>query len=332
MSRNDMWQPEQPSSQTVASVGLVMSWLGSSPSAARYGRNGRRSLLPSAIERPFSNSAPVGQTWTHLPQLVQVVDSPHGVPMSVTTRASMPEPITSQVWAPSISSQTRTQRMHMMQRLWSIANSGWQASMPTDGLMTGSSKWSTPQLLGQVLQLAVVVGDADRADVVALDEQHLDDRPAVLVEPLRVGRDLHALGDRGRAGRSELVRARDLDDAQAARARVGQAVEVAQRRDVDAVLACDGEDRLALGAGDVGAVDPQRVDASCGHRLRLDRADAGRADPVDDVGQVLVAEVAQRAEDRVRARPGRGRTGWCAGPCRRAAPAGPGRPWSPRPR
>jgi hypothetical protein len=29
------------------------------------------------------------------------------------------------------------------------------------------------QVLGQVLQLAVVVRDADRADVVALDEQHL---------------------------------------------------------------------------------------------------------------------------------------------------------------
>jgi hypothetical protein len=27
----------------------------------------------------------VGQTWTHLPQLVQLVDSPQGVPMSVTT-------------------------------------------------------------------------------------------------------------------------------------------------------------------------------------------------------------------------------------------------------
>ena len=41
--------------------------------------------LASATERPFSNKAPVGHTWTHLPQLVQVVDTPHGVPMSVMT-------------------------------------------------------------------------------------------------------------------------------------------------------------------------------------------------------------------------------------------------------
>ena len=114
--------------------------------------------------------------------------------------------MTPQVWAPSISSQTRTQRMHMMQRLWSIENSGWLASIATEGLMTGSSKWSMPQLLGQVLQLAVVVGDAHRADVVALQEQHLDDRAAVLGELLGVGRDLHAFGHDGRAGGHELVR------------------------------------------------------------------------------------------------------------------------------
>jgi hypothetical protein len=100
--------------------------------------------VPSPIARPFSNSAPVGQTCTHLPQLVQVVDSPHGVPRSVTTRASMPRPITSQVWAPSISSHTRTQRVHMTQRLWSTANRGWLASTPTRGLTAGSSRWVTP--------------------------------------------------------------------------------------------------------------------------------------------------------------------------------------------
>ena len=41
-----------------------------------------------------------------------------------------------------------------------------------------------PQILGEVLELAVVVRDADRADVVPLDEQHLGDRPAVLGELL----------------------------------------------------------------------------------------------------------------------------------------------------
>ena len=52
--------------------------------------------------------------------------------------------MTSQVWAPSISSQTRTQRRHRMQRLWSMANSRWLASMSTFGLIRGRSKWVTP--------------------------------------------------------------------------------------------------------------------------------------------------------------------------------------------
>ncbi len=179
-----MWQPEQPSSQTVARVGLRhVARLLSEPSSGTAGRAAVR-LLPSAMARPFSNSAPVGQTWTHLPQLVHVVDSPHGVPMSVTTRASMPDPMTSQVCAPSISSHTRTQRTHMMHRLWSMAKSGWLASMPTDGIDDRQLEVVDPQVRGQVLQLAVAVGDADRADVVALEEQHLDDRPAVLGELL----------------------------------------------------------------------------------------------------------------------------------------------------
>ncbi len=36
----------------------------------------RGTISPTA--RPFSLSAPVGQTWTHLPQEVQDADSPHG--------------------------------------------------------------------------------------------------------------------------------------------------------------------------------------------------------------------------------------------------------------
>ena len=99
---------------------------------------------------------------------------------------------------------------------------------------------------------------------------------------------------------ASFVRTRDLDDTQPARARVGQPVEVAHGRDVDPVLGRHGEDRLAIGPGHVGAVDPERVDGHAGTACRLDRADPGRADAVDDVGEVLVAEVAQGAEDRVR--------------------------------
>jgi hypothetical protein len=112
----------------------------------------------------------------------------------------------------------------------------------------------------QVLELAVVVGHAHRADVVALHEQHLDDGAAVAGKPLGVGDHLHALLDRGHAGRQQLARALDLDHAQAAGADVAEAVQVAQGRDLDAVLGGDLQDRLALGAGDVGAGDLQGVD------------------------------------------------------------------------
>ena len=77
-------------------------------------------------------------------------------------------------------------------------------------------------------------------------------------------------------------------------------LEVAQGRDVDPVLDRHVQDRRALGPGDVLAVDLQGVDG--GHAITsagLDRADAGGTDLVDDVGHVLVPEVAQRAEDRV---------------------------------
>ena len=70
----------------------------------------------------------MGQAWTHLPQEVQVGDSPHGVSRSVMTRDPAPRPATSQVWAPSTSSQTRTQRVHSTQRLWSTPKRGWERS------------------------------------------------------------------------------------------------------------------------------------------------------------------------------------------------------------
>src|SRR5581483_10495530 len=87
-----------------------------------------RFLIISVTALPFSNRAPVGQTLTHLPQLVQVSESPQGWFKSVMTRASVPRPMTSQVCAPSTSSQTRTQRVQRMQRLWSITKRSCDAS------------------------------------------------------------------------------------------------------------------------------------------------------------------------------------------------------------
>ena len=83
----------------------------------RYGRNCRRFAI-SATARPFSDSAPVGQTmhafaatraaFRRAPRLFEVGDH---------ARNRCRGPCTSQVCAPSISSHTRTQRVQRMQRL-----------------------------------------------------------------------------------------------------------------------------------------------------------------------------------------------------------------------
>src|SRR5208337_1858149 len=75
-----------------------------------------RSLRISAMLLPFSNSAPVGHTWTHFPHPVQVSEVPHGSPRSEMICEWTPRPLMSHVCAPSISWQTRTQRVHRMQR------------------------------------------------------------------------------------------------------------------------------------------------------------------------------------------------------------------------
>ena len=76
-------------------------------------------LVISSTAAPFSAIAPVGHTCTHLPQLVQVVDSPQGWLRSHTSMERMPREHTSQTCAPSTSAQTLTQRVQRMHRLWS---------------------------------------------------------------------------------------------------------------------------------------------------------------------------------------------------------------------
>ena len=121
------------------------------------------------------------------------------------------------------------------------------------------------ELVCRVLQLAVIVRDADRADVVALHEHHLGHGPAVLEQELRMRRDVHAFRDLGHAGRRELGGARDLDHAQAAGAAVVDPFEVAEARDVDPVLLGNLHHGLPFRAGDVLAVDPEREDG--GHAI-----------------------------------------------------------------
>ena len=127
-----MWQPEQPSSHIVASRGFLMSGC----LASRRGRvTARLRLVISSTAWPFSTSAPVGQTCTHLPQLVQDRASPQGRSSSATSIELMPRAEMSQTCAPSISSHTRTQREHRMQRLWSSTKRGCDMSTGRRGII-----------------------------------------------------------------------------------------------------------------------------------------------------------------------------------------------------
>ena len=92
----------------------------------------------------------------------------------------------------------------------------------------------------------MAVGDADRADVVALGEQQLQDHLAIFLQAFAVGLDLHALADLGGAGGQQLPGSLHLDQAEPAGADRVDAVEMAERGDPDAGLAGGLEDRLIL--------------------------------------------------------------------------------------
>src|SRR5271167_4831841 len=59
----------------------------------------------------LGHKAPVGHTLTHLLHEVHVVDSPQGVSKSDMILTSIPRFLIPQLWAPSTSEQTRTQRV-----------------------------------------------------------------------------------------------------------------------------------------------------------------------------------------------------------------------------
>src|ERR1035441_7971940 len=149
MSRIDMWQPEHPSNHNVATRAFFMLKLpvGSTGTLAcvaskhfPVSRHTAQAGVPvpphactprltashlmlswllviSSTPRPFSASAPVGHTCTHLPHLVHDFDSPQGPLSSATKRELMPRPLISHTFAPSTSAHTRTQRVQRMHRL-----------------------------------------------------------------------------------------------------------------------------------------------------------------------------------------------------------------------
>src|ERR1039457_3313832 len=99
----------------------------------------------SPTAQPFSESAPVGHAFTHLPQLVQVVACPQFSFISLTMRAWMPREVRSQTCAPSSSAQTRTQRVQRMQRLCSSTKRGCDMSMDNLGKLYARPTVLTPR-------------------------------------------------------------------------------------------------------------------------------------------------------------------------------------------
>ena len=96
-------------------------------------------------------------------------------------------------------------------------------------------------------------------------EDQLEVRPAQAADLLGLGLDLHLRLAHARAADRRVLLALDLDDAHPARPEARQLGLVAERRDLDAVVAADLQDRLALEALDDAAVD---LDPDARRRLR----------------------------------------------------------------
>ena len=170
----------------------------------------------------------------------------------------MPRAAMSHTCAPSISSQTRTQREHRTQRLWSSTKRGMRGVDRQARIVVGEADVGDAELLRQCLQFAMTVRDADGADMVAFDEQQLQRHHAMMGEILGFGGDRHAAVDGRRAGGQQPPDARHLDQAQPAGARRAQAFHVAERRNVASVGAGHVVDRLTLGSGAELTVDAHR--------------------------------------------------------------------------
>ena len=119
-----------------------------------------------------------------------------------------------------------------------------------------------PVLLGQRLQLAVVVALAAVALAVVRREQQVDDVPARLAHLRRVGVDLDGGGHRVRARRLQGPLPLDLDHAHPADAGDAQVGVVAERGDPDAQLLGGIEDRRPERHLVVLAVDRDRDESA----------------------------------------------------------------------
>ena len=91
--------------------------------------------------------------------------------------------------------------------------------------------------------------------MIALGKEQLQHHAPVFLQTRRLRGDLHALLDQRDTSRMEPRRALEFHEAEAARARFGKAVEVAERGDRNGVFARGIQDGLVGARADVFAID-----------------------------------------------------------------------------
>ena len=110
------------------------------------------------------------------------------------------------------------------------------------------------------LQLAISIGHAHRAYMISFREQQFQNGAAIMQQPVRFGRDLHAFFHLQHTGRKQFRRTFNLHQAQPAGSYFAQPFQVAQCGDKDIVLPRHIEDRLVLTGTDVHSVDDESFD------------------------------------------------------------------------
>jgi len=114
------------------------------------------------------------------------------------------------------------------------------------------------KIAGHGLQFTVSVRDTYRAYVIPLDQKQLERNAPITGQLRRVGRNGHALLNWSRTCREQALGARHFHQANSARAHRGQAVQIAQRRNVLATGFRRLQDGLPLKSADQLSVDANR--------------------------------------------------------------------------
>jgi hypothetical protein len=105
---------------------------------------------------------------------------------------------------------------------------------------------SHPQFHGEVLKLAMTVGNAHGTHMVSLGEKKLENFSAIRNHSIGVCYDFHILSHESDTGWHQPGRALHFHYTESACAAFGKTVQVTQCWNVDSILAGDGQNRLVL--------------------------------------------------------------------------------------